>query len=247
MSLKNIEKQLEFFKQYGIYCNQNYLGKVVYMKFVKLTLSWIIFWTGIGLFSWSGWNLVTNYEGGIRVRINEWLNWQTVKNNPVETVWAVEDRIPIEVSFPRIDIEAAVVPNQIVDGEWQVAEFKANYLIGSGVVGKPGNVVIYAHKRPKLFGNLNKIGPGDTVITKTSEVVAEYMVVDSRIVKADAIEVLAESTLKELTLYTCNGWKDEDRLVVKALFVKEDMNGFAGLSGEQVPERGFGSLVNGKQ
>ena len=204
----------------------------------------MVFWSGLGLLGWSGWNLVGNYEEGLRVRVKEWLNNKVTKDNPVETAWAVEDRVPRAVSFSRLDLDVEVVPNRIVDGEWQVAEFKANYLIGSGVVGKPGNVVIYAHKRPKLFGNLNKIGPGDTVITKTSEVVAEYMVVDSRIVKADAIDVLAGSTLKELTLYTCNGWKDEDRLVVKALFVKEDMNGFGGLSGEQVPERGFQKVIS---
>lgn len=226
----------------NLYC----LTLFINMKLVRLTLAWILFWSGVGVFGWSMWNFSDGWRQKIVDQASETKKVLAKQNQQTEEAWVVEDRVPVEISFPKIDVSVDVVPNQIVDGEWQVAELQANYLIGSGVIGRTGNVVIYAHKRPNLFGNLSQLGPGDAVKIKSTEVSAEYMIVDSRLVKEDAVEVLADTNLKELTVYTCDGWKDEDRLVLKALFVKEESNGFAGLLGKKVPERGFDKVISGR-
>ncbi len=214
------------------------------MKFIKLTIIWIVFWAGMGLLGWSGVNLYKEYRGGLQAKFKEAQQVLAKKEQTVNGSWMVEDRVPTEISIPKIKLDVEIVPGQIVDGDWQIAETKANYLVGSGVMGRSGNLVVYAHKRPKLFADLSQLKIGDTVKLASKEVVAEYMVTETRVVEADAVDVLEDSSLKELTLYTCDGWRDVNRFVVKALFVKEEANGFAGLLGEEVPEKGFGRVID---
>jgi LPXTG-site transpeptidase (sortase) family protein len=142
----------------------------------------------------------------------------------------VVNKVPKQIIIKSLSIDLKVVPGTVQDGEWEVSETKANYLVGSGGVGDRGNVVIYAHKRPELFEDLIAAAAGDMVTVEAEDVVADYEILSKRVVSPDEVSVLESNPrLSELTLYTCNGWEDEERLVVKARLVRKFKNGFAGI------------------
>lgn len=194
------------------------------MRFIQLTFSWTLFWSGIVLILWAGIVVAGNSLRILAsdVEIRQLSTTALAKVDgmfPSPTDTPILNKIPTTIEFPDLNHQVGIVPNRIIDGQWQVSETQANYLIGSGVIGEPGNIVIYAHKRPQLFAKLHQLGPGDRIILKSPEVVGEYRVVDARIVPPDNTDILQTSEQKILTLYTCNGWLDEDRLVVKAELV----------------------------
>lgn len=153
----------------------------------------------------------------------------------VEVDWEILDKIPQKIMIPTRKIDLEVVPGQVLDGEWEVSEVAANYLIGSGVTGDVGNMVIYAHKRPHLFGKLADVTVGERVQVVAGDVVTVYEVIKKSVVAPDDVSILQPSPLAELTLYTCEGWKDEQRLVVRGRLIKRFRSGFGGLlAGEEL-------------
>lgn len=189
------------------------------MHFIKMTTIWVLFWTGFALIGYAGLNLINQYQKITKVKLEE--SVQAVRAQTLElhddiNQKPVENKIPVQIEFPTLRHRVNVIPNRIVDGQWRVAETQANYLIGSGVIGDPGNVVIYAHKRPMLFGSLTELHPGDRIIVRSRDITTEYIVSGASIVPPDQVDILADTSEQLLTLYTCNGWADEDRLVVKA-------------------------------
>ena len=189
------------------------------MNFLKLTASWIIFWTGTIALGYSGIQLILGYQLISSQTMQDIKQLVRIHQLPTPTSSQLENKVPVSVEFPDLNHQVGIVPNNVIDGQWQVSEKFANYLIGSGVIGEPGNIVIYAHERPLLFSKLHQLGPGDRVILKSPDVVGEYQIVDARIVSPDNTDILQTSEQPILTLYTCNGWLDEDRLVVTARFV----------------------------
>lgn len=87
----------------------------------------------------------------------------------------------------------------------------------SSVPGKGGNIVIYAHNKKNLFGNLTTAEYGDVIYIRTSDgTIQQYQIRKKFIVSPDHIEVVEPTSYEVLTLFTCTGFADSQRLIIQA-------------------------------
>ena len=125
--------------------------------------------------------------------------------------------IQIENNLIDLSIESA----NIRDGIWEISESRATHLQSSGNPGENTNIVIYAHNKWHLFYPLHAVEV-DHVVTITTEDGEQhrYRVIHSEIVSPDQIEKVLPTESEVLTLYTCTGWFDAQRLVIQAVPVE---------------------------
>ncbi len=125
---------------------------------------------------------------------------------------------PRHLSIQSAGIDVSIQPALIKDGIWQTSQNSATHLFTSARPTEAGNIIIYAHNKKELFGGLNKVKVGDTVaVTTETGSTFTYVVNDVKTVKPSDIKEVLPSPDEVLTLYTCTGLLDSQRLVVKAL------------------------------
>jgi len=127
-----------------------------------------------------------------------------------------EAALPVRIIIPDLEIDLNVQESKIVDGYWEVPEDKAAWGEGSGVPGRVGNQVIFAHARQGLFLNLESIETSMSIYVLTDNDWFTYEVSEIKEVYPNQIEVIAPTDNERLTLYTCSGYKDSKRLIVVA-------------------------------
>lgn len=128
--------------------------------------------------------------------------------------------MPQSIEITRLAIRLDVKPAFIYGRTWQINKSGASYLTASQRPGEHGNVVIYAHNKRDLFGplQLTKIGDPITIWTRDGKEYS-YKVVKTLIVAPSQVNVLKSNGIEELTLFTCTGFADTKRLVVKAILL----------------------------
>lgn len=144
------------------------------------------------------------------------LSFQVIPVISAET--QLHTNIPTEVTIPSAQISVSIVETQITDGVWSIPPAQAGHLNASAFPGENSNMVLYAHNRRGLFANLHDVQRGHEVIVRTNRGQNfRYIVTEIMVVKPDEIDVVLPTQHEELTLYTCTGFFDSQRLVVKAL------------------------------
>ena len=126
------------------------------------------------------------------------------------------DPRPTRVFAPATGIDTSTQEVFLVDGVWQVADYAAGYLNGTGVPGS-GNVVMAGHQgiRGAVFAGLPAVKPGDDVFVDTVTQRYRYRVRETGTVWPSQVSVMFPSATPTLTLLTCINW-DMQRLVVIA-------------------------------
>lgn len=125
---------------------------------------------------------------------------------------------PVRVAVESVGINVSITPANIKDGIWQTSENTATYLENSARPAEGGNVIVYAHNKPHLFEPLHRIKVGDTIaLTIANGSTYDYKVQEIKVVEPSAIEEVSPTDYEVLTIYTCTGFLDSKRLVVKAL------------------------------
>ncbi len=125
--------------------------------------------------------------------------------------------LPVEIIIPSIQIDLKVEPGQIKDGVWQISESNATFLNTSGVPGSGGNTVIYGHNKKVIFGNLPYLSIGQKILVKTkSGKIYNYIADQKYFVGPDRVDLVSPANSEELTIYTCYGLFDSERVVIKA-------------------------------
>lgn len=128
--------------------------------------------------------------------------------------------LPVEIIIPSIQIDLKVDPGQIKDGVWQISESSATFLDTSAVPGSGGNTVIYGHNKKVIFGNLPFLSMGQKITIKTkSGKIYNYRADQKYFVGADRVDLVSPSSSEELTVYTCYGLFDSERVVIKAKII----------------------------
>lgn len=137
--------------------------------------------------------------------------------------------LAVHLEIPSIDIETEVTEGGIIVNkqgqlEWQTVPFIAVQYRETALVGARGNAVISGHvvtiAEGNVFRNLYKVNVGDAVGVETKEGRYTYIVEEIKLVKPNAVEVMAPTTSPVLTLITCGGEFDtrtrsfSDRLIV---------------------------------
>lgn len=130
---------------------------------------------------------------------------------------STEMPVPVSINIPGIP-RLLVVEAGKINGTWSVSEKAANHVRGSANPGSPGNIIIYAHNTAPLFGRLKRVKPDDTITVTTTDADRHtYRVIEIRTVTTDQTALLQQTSQEMLTLYTCTGWLDSKRLVIRAV------------------------------
>jgi LPXTG-site transpeptidase (sortase) family protein len=137
----------------------------------------------------------------------------------------------LHLEIPSVEIETEVTEGGIITNkqgqlEWQTVPFIAVQYRETALVGARGNAVISGHvvtiAEGNVFRNLYKVNLGDEVDVETKDGRYTYIVDEVKLVKPNAVEVMAPTTSPILTLITCGGEFDtrtrsfSDRLIVTA-------------------------------
>jgi sortase A len=127
---------------------------------------------------------------------------------------------PTRLSIPAIGLDTPVREVFVVDGIWEVADYAAGYLHGSGLPGEPGNMALAGHAglRGAVFRDLGALAGGDDIFVEAAGWRYQYRVRSTTSVWPTQVEVLAPTEEPILTLITCTNW-DTQRLIVTAELV----------------------------
>ena len=118
--------------------------------------------------------------------------------------------VRITVGETGIDVPVREAPN------YSFSDSQAIFINTSQKIGT-GNSVIYAHNWNSLFGKLGKVKMGNivTVYLENGQEI-KYQINQKHVVPPETLEILALTNDSRLTLFTCTGFLDKDRLVVVA-------------------------------
>lgn len=126
------------------------------------------------------------------------------------------EEIPTSIIIPRLNIDLPVVEAKVVDGYWELSEDSASYGLGSAFPGDGGNSVIFAHAKEKQFGPLKKALSKDKIYVLTKKHHFDYEVTEIKTVYPNQTEVVGPTNDERLTLFTCSGYFDSQRLIIVA-------------------------------
>ncbi len=142
----------------------------------------------------------------------------TQKERPIVHI---SGNIPHEIIIPTAKIDINVDQGGIVNGEWVLSNTVALYLPTSGFLGEGYNTIIYAHNTTKLFGKLRQAKVGDLINMKDQHgTVYDYQIISKEDVDPGDLKKLYSQDKNIVTLFTCDGWADKSRLLIKARLIK---------------------------
>lgn len=122
----------------------------------------------------------------------------------------------VSLIIPALNIHLPIRSSQIIQNKWETVTDGVSHLATSPLPGEQGNSVIYGHNWPNLLGNLKKIKPGEQIIIKFGSKEVIYLVHYLSRVSPAQSSVFDNTSDYRLTLYTCIGLFDQERLVVTA-------------------------------
>ena len=124
---------------------------------------------------------------------------------------------PTQLLIPAINLVTPVKEVFVVDGAWEVADYAAGYLHGTGMPGEKGNTVLAGHAglRGAVFRDLGSLVNGNDIFIDAAGWRYRYRVREAKSVLPTQIDVLDPTPSATLTLMTCTNW-DTQRLVVVA-------------------------------
>ena len=125
--------------------------------------------------------------------------------------------VPSSLYIPLLAKTLRVYPSSIKNGEWETTDKGVSYLTTSGIPGRNGNAVFYGHNFPALLGDLGNLQVGSVIILQNVDGTSfKYTVIEKKIVKPSDTGILASTPDSRITVYTCTGFLDSERLVVVA-------------------------------
>lgn len=129
-----------------------------------------------------------------------------------------ESSYPAKIIINSIGINLNIQEGSIADGVWVISQTTATHLINSSVPEETGNTVIYGHNTKPIFARLFNIKINDQIEIQTKDAKSYlYKVTKTQWVKPTDVNVIAPTDYSVLTIYTCAGFLDQYRLVVKAV------------------------------
>lgn len=124
---------------------------------------------------------------------------------------------PVQITVPR-KIASAIETMPLVNNKWGVSPTKTAFLQQSARPGEAGNIILYGHNRPSILGGLHQVHVNDVITVTTSDgSLHSYKVIKRAITSPAQVELLQPTTREVLTVYTCTGFLDSQRLIVQAL------------------------------
>jgi LPXTG-site transpeptidase (sortase) family protein len=119
---------------------------------------------------------------------------------------------PERLQIPRIDLDTKVVPIGTKTDDkghilWETAAFAVGHHKGTGLPGEAGNVVLSGHisspREGAVFNKLPNVEKGDGIVLLTADRQYLYVVVETKTVTPDAVDVLDPTDQAMVTMITC--------------------------------------------
>ena len=127
-------------------------------------------------------------------------------------------QLPKQIQIPSLSIDLSLQGTLVKNGLWEISEKSASYLLSSARPKEGSNIVIYAHNTKHLFARLPEIQVGQEILLLDAEgKTAKYIVSETKRVLPNAVEEVLPTDHEVVTVYTCTGFLDSQRFVVKAL------------------------------
>lgn len=127
-----------------------------------------------------------------------------------------QNEIPKRIILDSVNIDLPVIESPFENGSWVASEHFASYAQGTSPLDSSyGNTLIFAHARSKLFKPIIKAKEGDVVRVYSESKIYYYKIVDREIVSPYNVEVLESPAKHIITLLTCVGVDDENRLLLQ--------------------------------
>jgi len=124
---------------------------------------------------------------------------------------------PVKIEIPSVGISQTVYEALIKNGVWQTSDAGATHLMVSAVPGQKGNIIIYGHNKQSIFGQLKQVRTGNSIIITTDSGNKYYYKVGNiNTVTPDNLDPVKPTASEILTVYTCTGFLDSKRLVIRA-------------------------------
>lgn len=132
----------------------------------------------------------------------------------------LQDLKPIGIKIDSLDLALPIIPAEIKSNKWQATNKGISFLSSSVIPGEKGNSILYGHNWPNLLGNLKSVKPGDKIsIINSDGSIRDFEVEIISRVSPSEDSILENSQDNRITLYTCDGFLDSQRLVVVAKLV----------------------------
>ena len=128
---------------------------------------------------------------------------------------------PTRIIIRDLGIDLPIYPAKLINNEWQTTTDGASYLVSSPIPGDIGNSIIYAHDWVSLFGPLLNARRGERVEIEYADKTRKTFVIgQTSVVSYNQTSVLAPTKDRRITLYTCTGFLDSQRMVAVATLEK---------------------------
>lgn len=140
------------------------------------------------------------------------------KNYESKKITSSHKIYPVRLRIIELNLDLPLVPATYKNGYWESTNHGASYLLNSPSPGTKGNSIIYGHNWNNLLGPLHNAQVGYTVEIILSDNTRSQFKIDALgIVSPDNTEILKSSDDTRITIYTCTGFLDRQRLVVAAI------------------------------
>ena len=125
-----------------------------------------------------------------------------------------------KIIIPSISVSLHLESALVTDGRWYVSPDQGTFLGNGSYPTEKGSIIVYGHNKEKIFGPLRNIKKDATItLINADKKVYSYKLYSIQVVSPYQIDVLEEEK-ETLIIFTCTGFADSKRLVIKASPIK---------------------------
>lgn len=124
--------------------------------------------------------------------------------------------VPTRIVLKDIGIDLPVISTEVKNNVWPETISGVSFMSNSVVPGETGNSIFWGHNFPRLLGNLDQAQPGQTISVYFTTGKKDFVIAKKAIISATDTSILDATSGAQLTLYTCTGFLDSQRLALVA-------------------------------
>lgn len=137
--------------------------------------------------------------------------------NPNNSYQVDNAQIFSTLKISDLNIQLPVTSKEVSKGNWPVSSSSLIHVASTPKPGDSGNSVIYGHNWSNMLGSLTKATIGQKIeVYDDQGQKTDFIITDIQTVKPTQTELLDQTSYSVITLYTCTGFLDTQRLVIRA-------------------------------
>jgi LPXTG-site transpeptidase (sortase) family protein len=146
------------------------------------------------------------------------LNQELVAQLQQQEVVEMQAATPVKVEIPSVNLSLAIEQVAVEADKWKIPQSAAGHVLQSAYPTFAGNIILFGHNKRNIFGPLRWVQPNQTMtLTLQDGRTRTYTITEVFETEPSDLRVVEPSMNETLTLYTCSGFMDSKRWVVKAV------------------------------